>query len=66
MEKKITWYDNSACRPAKDGSYVVFTDSGYLDMLDYRRKWNLWNVTDDNADYAIDVKYWAIVELPGV
>lgn len=61
----IQWFKASEVKPSKDGNYLCMTTPGRITVLRYGAKHQLFNVTEDCTDYAINVIWWApIPELP--
>lgn len=61
----IQWFNAAEVKPSKDGNYLCMTTPGRITVLRYVAKHQLFNVTEDCTDYAINVTWWApIPELP--
>ena len=61
----IQWFNAAEVKPSKDGNYLCMTTPGRITVLRYVAKHHLFNVTEDCADYALNVIWWApIPELP--
>lgn len=61
----IQWFNAAEVKPSKDGNYLCMTTPGRITVLRYGAKHQLFNVTEDCTDYAINVTWWApIPELP--
>jgi hypothetical protein len=61
----IQWFNAAEVKPSKDGNYLCMTTPGRITVLRYGAKHQLFNVTEDCTDYAINVAWWApIPELP--
>lgn len=61
----IQWFNAAEVKPSKDGNYLCMTAPGRITVLRYGAKHQLFNVTEDCTDYAINVTWWApIPELP--
>lgn len=61
----IQWFNASEVKPSKDGNYLCMTTPGRITVLRYGAKHQLFNVTEDCTDYAINVIWWTqIPELP--
>lgn len=61
----IQWFNAAEVKPSKDGNYLCMTTPGRITVLRYGAKHQLFNVTEDCTDYAINVIWWApIPELP--
>ena len=61
----IRWFNSDEIVPNKDGHYLCQTMQGRYASLPYSVKYNMFNVTGDYVDTAIEVKWWAFLpELP--
>lgn len=61
----IQWFKASEVKPSKDGDYLCMTTPGRITVLRYGAKHQLFNVTEDCTDHAINVIWWTpIPELP--
>lgn len=61
----IQWFNAAEVKPSKDGNYLCMTTPGRITVLRYGAKHQLFNVTEDCTDYAINVIWWTpIPELP--
>lgn len=61
----IQWFKASEVKPSKDGNYLCMTSPGRITVLRYGAKHQLFNVTEDCTDYAINVTWWTLIpELP--
>lgn len=61
----IQWFNAAEVKPSKDGNYLCMTTPGRITVLRYGAKHQLFNVTEDCTDYAINVIWWSpIPELP--
>lgn len=61
----IQWFNAAEVKPSKDGNYLCMTTPGRITVLRYVAKHQLFNVTEDCTDYAINVIWWTpIPELP--
>ena len=61
----IQWFNAKKVKPSEDGSYLCRTATGAIMQISFAVKHQLFNVTEDCTDYAINVTWWApIPELP--
>lgn len=61
----IQWFNAAEVKPSKDGNYLCMTTPGRITVLRFGAKHQLFNVTEDCTDYAINVIWWTpIPELP--
>lgn len=61
----IQWFNAKKVKPSEDGNYLCMTTPGRITVLRYGAKHQLFNVTEDCTDYAINVIWWTpIPELP--
>ena len=61
----IRWFNSDEIVPNKDGHYLCQTMQGRYTSLPYSVKYNMFNVTGDYVDTAIEVQWWAFLpELP--
>lgn len=61
----IQWFKASEVKPSKDGNYLCMTTPGRITVLRYVAKHQLFNVTEDCTDHALNVIWWTpIPELP--
>ena len=61
----IRWFNSDEIVPSKDGHYLCQTNQGRYATLPFSTKHQMFNVTGDCTDYAINVTWWApIPELP--
>lgn len=61
----IQWFNAKKVKPSEDGSYLCCTAAGTFTQLSFVVKHQLFNVSDDCTDHAIDVAWWApLPELP--
>ena len=61
----IRWFNSDEIVPNKDGHYLCQTMQGRYASLPFSVKYQMFNVTGDYVDTAIEVKWWAFLpELP--
>ena len=61
----IRWFNSDEIVPSKDGHYLCQTNQGRYASLPFSVKYQMFNVTGDYVDTAIEVKWWAFLpELP--
>ena len=61
----IRWFNSDEIVPSKDGYYLCQTNPERYTTLPFSTKHQMFNVTGDCTDYAINVTWWTpIPELP--
>lgn len=61
----INWINAKVAKPSKDGYYLCMTTPGFITVLHYVAKHQLFNVREDYTDNALNVTWWTTVpELP--
>ena len=61
----IRWFNSDEIVPNKDGHYLCQTMQGRYASLPFSVKYQMFNVTGDYVDTAIEVQWWAFLpELP--
>nr|DAF37138.1 MAG TPA: hypothetical protein [Caudoviricetes sp.] len=61
----IRWFNSDAILPSKEGYYLCQTNPGRYATLLFSTKHQMFNVSGDNVDCAIEVQWWAFLpELP--
>ena len=61
----IRWFNSDEIVPNKDGNYLCQTMQGRYASLPFSVKYQMFNVTGDYVDTAIEVQWWAYLpELP--
>ena len=61
----IRWFNTDEILPSKDGYYLCQTKPGRYTTLPFSTKHQMFNVSGDNVDCAIEVQWWAFLpELP--
>nr|DAL97871.1 MAG TPA: hypothetical protein [Caudoviricetes sp.] len=61
----IRWFNSDTFLPRKDGHYLCQTNPGRYTTLPFSTKYQVFNVSKDNVDCAIEVQWWAFLpELP--
>lgn len=61
----IQWFNAAEVKPSKDGYYLCMTTPGFITVLRYVAKHQLFNVREDCTDHALNVTWWTSVpELP--
>ena len=61
----IRWFNSDEIVPNKDGHYLCQTMQGRYVSMPFSVKYQMFNVTGDYVDTAIEVQWWAFLpELP--
>lgn len=61
----IRWFNSEEIVPSKAGLYLCQTNAGRYATLPFSTKHQMFNVSVDNVDCAIEVQWWAFLpELP--
>ena len=61
----IRWFNSDEIVPSKDGYYLCQTNPGRYTTLIFSTKHQMFNVSGENVDCAIEVQWWAsLPELP--
>nr|DAG23549.1 MAG TPA: hypothetical protein [Caudoviricetes sp.] len=61
----IRWFNSDEIVPSKDGHYLCQTSPGRCTTLPFSTKHQVFNVSEDNVETAIEVQWWAFLpELP--
>ena len=61
----IRWFNSDEIVPSKDGHYLCQTNPGRYTTLTFSVKHQMFNVSGDNVETAIEVQWWAsLPELP--
>lgn len=61
----IRWFNSDEIVPSKDGLYLCQRMPGRYSTLPFSTKHQMFNVSKDNVECAIEVQWWAFLpELP--
>ena len=61
----IRWFNSDEIVPSKNGHYLCQTTQGRYATLPFSVKHQMFNVSGDNFETAIEVQWWAsLPELP--
>lgn len=61
----IRWFNSDEIVPSKDGHYLCQTNQGRYATLPFSVKHQMFNVSRNNVECAIEVQWWAsLPELP--
>jgi len=61
----IRWFNSDEIVPSKDGHYLCQTNPGRYATLPFSTKHQMFNVSGDHVETAIEVQWWAsLPELP--
>lgn len=61
----IRWFNSDEIVPSKEGHYLCQTNLGRYATLPFSTKHQMFNVSEDNVETAIEVQWWAFLpELP--
>ena len=61
----IRWFNSDEIVPSKDGFYLCKTNLERYTTLPFSTKHQMFNVSGDNVETAIEVQWWApLPELP--
>ena len=61
----IRWFNSDEIVPSKDGHYLCQTNQGRYTTLPFSTKHQMFNVSGDIVETAIEVQWWAFLpELP--
>lgn len=55
----IRWFNSDEIVPRKDGHYLCQTNEGRYATLPFSTKHQMFNVSGDNVETAIEVQWWA-------
>lgn len=55
----IRWFNSDEIVPSKDGLYLCQTNEGRYATLPFSTKHQMFNVSGDNVETAIEVQWWA-------
>lgn len=61
----IRWFNSDEIVPSKDGNYLCQVSPTRYATLAFSTKHQMFNVSADNVDCAIEIQWWAFLpELP--
>ena len=64
-EVKIVFHNAKEERPTESGLYLCVSESGFVQYLNYSKKWDMFNAQDfddtieEASETAIEVDFWA-------